>query len=858
MQKNLLALLLVILFVQVAKSQCGSPITSFPYIEDFEISPSWISGGTANDWAWGTPTKAVINTAGSGVKCWIVGGLSGTTYNSSERSYIQSPCFDFTSLSHPYIEFKLYRECEYHYDGSNLQYSLDLGVTWRNVGAFGDAVTCLDSNWYNYASINYLSGLASPTNGWCGNSLPSVGICVGGSGSFGWVNAKHCMPYLGGRANVIFRFTFGAGTTCNSYDGIAIDNVIIKEAPAIAVTATATCVAGSRYNFNETSTYCPSTYLWNFGDPTTGASNSSALQNPSHTFSAPGSYTVTHTDSSRCSGVTISTIVVHVLGVNVTVTNTTCPTGATGTATAVVDTSTGIGPFTYAWSTTPPQTTATATGLSAGTYTVTVSQAGSCAVVDTVVVSSPAPFAPIISTTPTICTAVNGTASIVQTGGTPGYRYLWTTGGDTTSTKTHLSAGSYTVIITDQNGCVDTATALVGSAGGGFASIINSHNDSCFGGNTGSATVAMTGGTAPFNYNWIPTGQTTATAINLFSGHYVVVITDSSGCISSDSINITAPSLLSISPLVVDNPTCANNNGFISIQATGGTPSYNYSWNPPVSVSASANFLLAGNYKITVIDSNGCTQKDSFTLVIPPAFTIALDNIGDTCNRGVGSLLATIVGGRAPFTYAWSPIISTASSVHFLKGNQTYILTVTDSIGCVGVDSAEVDEYGAIPVLSLGSDTVFCFDGGRQITISPGVFSFYTWQDGSHNPTYVIVQPGIYNVVVQDVYGCAASDTIQVTEECASDLVVPTAFSPNGDGINDLFGAYAKGIITNFNFAIYNRWGEVVFQSTDITNWWDGNYKSREQPLGAFVWVVQYTNSAGQPKIKKGNLTLLR
>ena len=124
-------------------AQCGSPVIvtpASPYVEDFELNNGgWTTGGTASDWAWGTPAKPVINGAGSGSKCWIVGGLTSSSYNNGERSWVQSPCLNISALSHPYINFLVFWESEQKFDGSSLQYSIDNAVTWNTVGSSTDA-----------------------------------------------------------------------------------------------------------------------------------------------------------------------------------------------------------------------------------------------------------------------------------------------------------------------------------------------------------------------------------------------------------------------------------------------------------------------------------------------------------------------------------------------------------------------------------------------------------------------------------------------------------------------------------------------------------------------------------------------
>ena len=220
-------------FLQKANAQCATPINIFPYTEGFEATDgNWTIGGTASDWAWGTPAKPVINAAANGSnKCWIVGGLTGSFYNNGERSWLQSPCFDFTTVQHPYISFSVFWEMEQRFDGAGFQYSTNLGASWTNVGSVTDVPNCLNTNWFNYSAITNINGLATVKDGWSGNIQPTSGSCLGGFGSSQWVNAQHTIPNLAGVPNVIFRFIFGAGTTCNNYDGFAVDDVLIGEAP---------------------------------------------------------------------------------------------------------------------------------------------------------------------------------------------------------------------------------------------------------------------------------------------------------------------------------------------------------------------------------------------------------------------------------------------------------------------------------------------------------------------------------------------------------------------------------------------------------------------------------------------------
>lgn len=441
-------------------AQCGSVVSTFPYNEGFETSAAWTSGGTASDWAWGAPAHPTISSAGGGTKSWCVGGLTGSFYNFSENSYLMSPCFDFTSLNYPWISFKIFWETELKWDGLTFQYSLDGGITWDNVGAYGDPVDCLNDNWFNH---NNVSGLVTSAakHGWSGRVGATSGSCLGGNGSGSWITAKHCMTYLSGQPNVRFRFLFGSGFSCNNYDGIAVDDILIQNADPNASNFSYTCIGSSTVNFTNLSSPCSTGYIWDFGDPGSGASSTSDLTNPSHTFSGPGTYTVSLSSFGTCNQAGISTQTITVLGANAIGTNVICNGGNTGTATALVTGTTDV--VSYSWNTTPVQTTATATDLVAGTYTVDISTPGSCAATATVNVTEP-PILSVVVNSLSSCTDIcNGSLMAEADGGVAPYIYNWSTGDAVDTVLQTVCAGAYSLEVTDANGCSVNGSVTVNS-----------------------------------------------------------------------------------------------------------------------------------------------------------------------------------------------------------------------------------------------------------------------------------------------------------------------------------------------------------------------------------------------------------
>lgn len=605
----------------LGSAQC---INTFPYTQDFEATNGgWISGGTGDDWAWGAVSKTVIAQAASGGNCWVTGGLTNSFYNLGERSYVQSPCFDFTTVLHPYVSFNVYWETENTYDGATFQYSLDGGTNWMNAGGSSDTSDCLDMNWYNNSNITNLSGLASPRDGWAGNVQSTSGSCQGGGGSAGWKKAQHCMPYLAGKSNVLFRFAFGAGTQCNNFDGFAFDDFTTGEAPAAAISFSYACT-GNNIAFSGTTSQCLTNFTWNFGDGSTGSGLFTT-----HAYATAGSYTVTLNAANKCGVPATITQQVQMLSATATGVDILCNGASTGKAFV---TPSGASGYTYTWSTTPAQTTDTAFNLPAGTYTVLVQALNYCDISASVTINEPA------------------------------------------------------AITNSQLITADTCLASVGSI-----------------------TNTVSGGTAPYQYNW----SNTATG----------------------------------------NPL-------------GG--------------------LAQGTYTVTVTDANNCTATAQ--AVVPYVSGIVLSSSAENVScydTNNGKATVNAAGGAPPYTYLWSNNANTAA----IKGLTvaTYYVTVTDAGNCSNTDSV---------------------------------------------------------IIAQDV--------------CPSYIYFPTGFSPNADGVNDLFKATASIDLKKYALQVYNRWGELVFATTDVTEGWNGRYKDVEQPLSTYVWFAEYTFIDGKKRTQSGNVTLVR
>ena len=877
MKKILVSLLLLVNSI-IVFSQCASTINTFPYNENFENSTGgWTSGGVANDWAWGTPNKTNITTAGSGLKCWVTGGLNGSSYNLAQRSYVESPCFDFTSLVYPHVKFKIYWESEKTFDGGNFQYSLNNGTTWINVGSNTDPVNCLNENWFNTASVNFLTTLANPKNGWSG-SVASPAGCASNNGSAGWVTAQHCMSNLAGAPSVKFRFTFGGGTFCNDFDGIAFDNITIGEAPANNANFTYNCTPISlQYQFTNTSTLCPSGFTWNFGDPTSGANNTSIVTNPTHQFSAPGTYIVTLTVNGPCNAP--STISKTVITVDNTIssTNALCFGSNTGSITSTLSNGTGLVTYTLLPSNVS-NNNGVFTNLQAGNYTVNVLDAAGCGISSSTTITGANAINVITNTIQPTCNgSANGTVIDIATGGAGGFNYVLNPGNinNNTGIFSNLSAGNYTVIATDANACTTVNTITLSQPNPITITNFSLQNIVCAGSNGGIVTINVGGGTGTINYSLNGSANTNTIGFfgNLSSGNYVVTAIDAQGCTVSSAFNISAPNPIIINNILVKQPGCSpNNDGEIIINAVGGTGQLNYSING-INFSTTSNFnsLTSNIYTITVKDAKGCTATSTTELISnnAPAFIATTSNDVTCYNSSDGEIIALASNGSIPIlNYSLSPGGTTNTTGIFSNlsaGN--YTVTVVDMNACSNITILTVNTPNELKFESINSIADDCRSGNNAKIIAStsggtNLITYYLEPNNIQNNSGIFSDLGYgnYKITAKDANGCSVATIIIIVEKvCCENVFVPNAFSPNNDGKNDELNLLNKNGINLDQFIIVNRWGNVVFEAQHIDDRWDGKYKSVDAELGTYFYLLKYTcSSTNKSYLYKGDILLIR
>jgi hypothetical protein len=552
------------------------------------------------------------------------------------------------------------------------------------------------------------------------------------------------------------------------------------------------CKNGSNGAINITSTNGGTgsySYLWSTGSTSTMISGIPV-----------GNYTVTVTDAKGCTYQAYYTISQPLaLSAYFTKVNVKCNGGANGSARVFANG--GTAPYTYLWST--GATTVNITGRTAGLYSVTITDANGCTLFKRVTITQPAPIVISNTVTNVSCNGyADGAIATTVTGGCVPYTYLWSNAA-TSASISNLTAGSYTITVQDKNLCTATKTVTVSQPTQLNASV-TSTNVSCNGGNDGSAVVIATGGTAPYSYSW-NNGCGITSNNNLAAGTYSVTITDANGCTTTTNVTITEPSELAATTNNTDVLCNGGNNGSASVNVTGGTAPYTYSWSNGNQTSTSNN-LTAGTYQVTITDANGCTLSKSVNVGQPTALTASVSSTNVSCNGGNnGSATVTAVGGTAPYSYNWSNVCATTSNNNLTAG--TYTVVVSDANGCSYTTSVTITEP-AVLTLTTSSTNVLCnggSDGSASVTANGGTAPYtYAWSNQSGTANASNLSAGSYSVVVTDANNCSATASVTITQPTSLTLSFTTANVTCNGGNNGSATANVNGGTAPYSYAWSN------------------------------------------------------
>lgn len=573
--------------------------------------------------------------------------------------------------------------------------------------------------------------------------------------------------------------------------------------------------------------------------------------------------------------------------------------------------------------------------------------------------------------TPDICSSNIGTVTATTTSGTAPFTFNWPALGANTSTVNNVGAGTYTVNVTDVNGCPASASVTVTDTPAAFQG--STTVVSCPGGSDGTATAEMVPVLGTVSYQWDdPMNQTTQTAVGLTAGTYNCVITSTVGCQGTVTLNVTEiPGMIGVVDHTTDVTCNSGNDGTMEVVVNQGTPPYSYSWDNSSSTTNFADDLVAGVHTVTVTDANGCVITISGVIGEPPALNITFITPNtQICPEDDITLYASGAGGSSAYTFTWyeggtqigtgtsitvdpeftntqycvelseacgsptdqectliyfpTPIEPNAvpeiaelcvpdtfrfvntstnpseiattfwefgdnithntiengadSTSHFydIVGTYDITMTITSIYGCIYTDTLE-DLITVLPspvadfTLSDNPTTIFettitAFDRSTHNVVDWQWYSPYSdpMTSSIENPTFQfpdgIIATYPITLIVTTEHGCV--DTVTLNLDVVEDIIfyAPNAFTPDGDEFNQTWEFFVQGIdIFDFELQIYNRWGEVIWETHDPSVGWDGTYNGKYAQAGTYQWrAIVKSPYKDDRKVFTGSVSILK
>ena len=442
--------------------------------------------------------------------------------------------------------------------------------------------------------------------------------------------------------------------------------------------------------------------------------------------------------------------------------------------TATVSASGGTSPYTYDIGS-GAQASGSFTGLAAGAYTVTITDDNSCTTTVGVTINEPTALSGSVSLQNDVtCNGgADGSATVSASGGTSPYTYDIGSGAQASGLFTGLTAGTYTVTITDDNSCTATVPVTINEPTALVGTLDATTDVLCNGASDGSATVSANGGTSPYTYDIGSGAQASGSFTGLAAGSYTVTITDDNNCTTTVPVTINEPTLLSISLVNTIDATCGLANGSIEVSASGGTNPLLFDIGGAQQSSGIFNTLTPGSYDVTVIDDNGCSEMITVTVADLSGLTAVIDSQTDVdCfGNSTGAVTVTGSGSTAPYTYDIGAGTQATGTFTGLAAG-AYTVTVTDDNGCIFPVAVTINEPTALSgSVSLQND-VTCnggADGSATIAASGGT-SPYTYDIGSGaqaSGAFTGLAAGSYTVTITDDNNCTTTVPVTINEPTA-------------------------------------------------------------------------------------------
>ena len=625
--------------------------------------------------------------------------------------------------------------------------------------------------------------------------------------TYGWQNGSTAATFLVNVAGT-YNVTVTNAAGCTDNDAITVS---FASTGSIALgNDTAFCAGGSVL---LDATLPGSTYLWN-----TGATSATI------SASTTGTYWVQATQGNCAVGDTITITVNANPSVQLPNDTTLCA----GETMLLDATTAGV---TYAWQN--GSTAATFLVTTAGTYSVTVTNADGCTDSDAITVSNATPGSVALGNDTAFC--AGGGALLDAT--LPGSTYVWSTGA-TSATITASTTGMYWVQATQGNCAVGDTINITVNANPS----VQLPNDTTL---CAGETLLLDATTPGATYNW-QDGSSGPTLVAANTGAYGVTITDNNGCVGSDAMNLAF-----VSPSAVDLGADTSICPGTSVMLDAAMPGAQYQWNTGSSAS-SISVSNAGTYWVQA-GLPDCMASDT---VIITVVNLPMPDLGPDAVLCEGDQLTLSVQPGAA-SVLWSNG-STASSIEVGTSGPVGVQLLLD--GCTSSDEVDITFVAVVDSIDLGPDVVHCPGEPLQL-VAPISGAQYDWSTGGASNSIVVTEPGWYWLEVSGACTSAIDSVLIIPGNCGLYVYVPNTFTPDGDGFNDAFQAVVSGDVINYNMTVFDRWGEPVWRSNDPALTWDGASMGLAAPDGVYVWTIEY--KADTPEgIKQerliGHVTLLR
>ena len=589
-------------------------------------------------------------------------------------------------------------------------------------------------------------------------------------------------------------------------------------------------------------------YLWH-----NGSTNSYMNVNTT------GTYAVTISDNFGCSATASADVEFVNFSLTTTINNISCSGMNDGSLT--VNPNGGIPPYSYSWNTSPPLYTQTISNLGEGSYYVTVIEGHGCTAATSAAVIDPEEFFAQINNLQNVrCYgAANGSVNVTVNGGLPPYGIAWSSGNISGFNPQNLGPGNYSLTVSDVNGCTyDRSFSITQPS---QLSVNYSLNNALCYGEPVSATINVSGGTSAYSVVW-QDGSTNYSNSNIPANtEFGYTVTDGNNCVQSGTLSVTSPAEMLVNG-TIKHVTCkGDSDGTIRIHMAGNTPPYDIRW----STGEDTVFISgkpAGFYTVTITDANDCTAVHTFNVTEADEELELIYFVNDIQCHGSnqGSIVLDASGGITPYSFRLGAgNYEVGGNVHSgLSGGQ-YNFRVIDARGCSVNATSLILEPAELQIITdpvrpscIGND-----DGRIGLNISGGTEPYHIrFNDRlSTSDEFEGLRQGEYNIEILDANNCVKKLTIIKLVDMPVDcIVIPNAFTPNGDGINDTWIIENIEMFPDATIDVFNRWGQIMYSGRGNSEPWDGKLNKKKLPTGPYVYVIDLRNGN---KAYKGTVTLI-